>query len=103
MQIRTLPLRDDWDVPIQPPARGRRSAGLFVGRRAELARLIDEVLRSPHKSILISGYRGVGKTSLVYRTLDEIEGRIDARLCRSSRLPTVGGRDVTDARVIHGR
>jgi len=75
VSTRTLRLRDDWDVPIQPPARGRRSHGRFVGRRAELDRLVDEVLRSPHKSILISGYRGVGKTSLVYRTLDEIEGR----------------------------
>jgi hypothetical protein len=71
----TLSLKNDWDVPIQPPARGRRSEGMFIGRRRELDRLVDELHRSPHKSILISGYRGVGKTSLVYRALDELERR----------------------------
>jgi hypothetical protein len=37
--------------------------------------LTSELLRSPQRSILVAGYRGVGKTSLVYRALAEVERR----------------------------
>jgi hypothetical protein len=67
-----LRLRDDWDVPIQPPLAGRSQVGHFVGRTDELERLVAELLRSPSKSILVSGHRGVGKTSLVYRALNQV-------------------------------
>jgi hypothetical protein len=46
-----------------------------VGRERELALLTNELLRSPQRSILVAGYRGVGKTSLIYRALAEVEQR----------------------------
>jgi WD40 repeat protein len=68
-------LKRDWDVPVQPPAPGKSRVGRFVGREPELDRLVNELLRSPHKAILVSGYRGVGKTSLVYEALNRVEKR----------------------------
>jgi Cdc6-like AAA superfamily ATPase len=68
-------LSADWDVPTQPPQRGQPQSGHYVGRERELALLTNELLRSPQRSILVAGYRGVGKTSLIYRALDEVEQR----------------------------
>jgi len=39
--------------------------GYFVGREKELELLVNDILHKNRGSILISGHRGVGKTSLV--------------------------------------
>lgn len=76
-------LKRDWDFPISPPmnieianlpdAKQRRDMGHYGGRRNELNKFINELLRRPKGSILISGYRGVGKTSFVYKALSELK------------------------------
>lgn len=76
-------LKRDWDFPISPPmnieianlpdAKQRRDMGHYGGRRDELNKFINELLRRPKGSILISGYRGVGKTSFVYKALSELK------------------------------
>jgi len=67
-------LKADWDVNINSPLNTKEQAkeqGHFVGREKEVELLTNEILRRPSGSILISGYRGVGKTSLVYKALWE--------------------------------
>lgn len=59
-------LKEDWDIPIQIPLT-KNNVGYFIGRKKELFSLFNELSRRKTGSILISGYRGVGKTSLVYK------------------------------------
>jgi len=63
-------LKKDWDVPINSPIEEKQQ-GYFVGRNSELSLLVNEILRKNSGAILVSGYRGVGKTSLVYKALWE--------------------------------
>jgi len=61
-------LKPDWDTPCSAPTVGASvEAGHFVGREAEIKRLSNELVRSPQRSILFAGHRGVGKTTLVYQ------------------------------------
>lgn len=53
--------------------------GFYGGRQHELNKLVNELFRKPRGSILISGYRGVGKTSLVYKALSELR-KIDKNI-----------------------
>ncbi len=62
-------LKRDWDVQIARPLNGETPRGHYSGRNLELNMLANEILRGKKGSILISGYRGVGKTSLVYKSL----------------------------------
>lgn len=64
-----LVLKKDWDYPPHP----EKEKGHFIGRKDELCRLIDNLLRRDSGSILVSGDRGVGKTSLVYKALQEVK------------------------------
>lgn len=64
-----LILKKDWDYPPHP----EKEQGHFIGRKEELCRLIDNLLRRDSGSILVSGDRGVGKTSLVYKALQEVK------------------------------
>ncbi len=76
-------LKYDWDIPISPPldiedsallhAAVEKEIGHYGGRWHESNKLVNELLRKPKGSILISGYRGVGKTSLVYKALLELK------------------------------
>ncbi len=63
-----LVLKKDWDYPPHP----EREQGHFVGRKKEVDRLVDNLLRKSSGSILVSGDRGVGKTALVYKALQEV-------------------------------
>ena len=67
-------LKKDWDVPINAPIE-EEQRGYFVGRKAELDLLVNEILRRTSGAILVSGYRGVGKTSLAYKALWEVKTR----------------------------
>jgi hypothetical protein len=48
--------------------------GHFVGRSEEVSLLANDLVRKDSGSILVSGTRGVGKTSLVYAALNKVEG-----------------------------
>jgi Cdc6-like AAA superfamily ATPase len=74
-----LTLADDWDLPIQPPRGGDRVRGHFVGRARERALLGNELQRSSQRSIFVSGHRGVGKTSLVYRALNDLRVDLESK------------------------
>ena len=62
-------LKQDWDY--QPSYKKDDQRGYFIGREKEKNQLVDEFLRKESGSILISGARGVGKTALIYRALQE--------------------------------
>ena len=66
-----LILKSDWDIPLQSPLSEEETKGHFAGREKELQPLIHEILRKKNGSIFISGYRGVGKTTLVYKALSD--------------------------------
>lgn len=66
-------LKKDWDIPIRPPFDDNVDEGYFVGREKEIKPLINEIIRRKSGSIFVSGYRGVGKTSLVYKALSEVK------------------------------
>jgi hypothetical protein len=88
-------LKDDWDIPIGSPNISRKNIthieedtnenslknssnnikeyeGYYGGRKNELEKLTNELYRRSTGSILVSGYRGVGKTSLVYKALSDL-------------------------------
>jgi len=68
-----ITLKQDWDISSQPPNRsGRHDIGHFVGRKKELSLLQNELSRKSQGAILISGYRGVGKTAFVYKALQNL-------------------------------
>jgi len=68
-----ITLKQDWDISSQPPNRSdRRDIGHFVGRKKELSLLQNELSRKSQGAILISGYRGVGKTAFVYKALQNL-------------------------------
>ena len=53
--------------------------GHFVGRERERALIANELFRSSQRSIFVSGYRGVGKTSLIYRALFDVREQAGAK------------------------
>jgi hypothetical protein len=72
-------LKIDWDLSIQPPGNSGDPVGHFVGRARERALIANELLRSSQRSIFISGHRGVGKTSLIYRALFDVREQAGAK------------------------
>lgn len=60
-------LKHDWDY--QPSYETTGEGGHFAGRQKEKNELMDEFLRKDNGSILVSGARGVGKTSLIFEAL----------------------------------
>lgn len=66
-------LKLNWDIPVQPP--DNQEIGLFIGREREISFLTNEILRKNQGAILVSGHRGVGKTSLVFKSLRSIKSQ----------------------------
>ncbi|MFH1225521.1 MAG: ATP-binding protein [Candidatus Diapherotrites archaeon] len=64
-----LTLKNDWDYP----PHYEKQQGHFIGRKEELENLVDNLSRKNSGSILIAGDRGVGKTALVYKALQEVK------------------------------
>lgn len=64
-----IKLVKDWDTGIQPPIGKSKVKGHFAGRKDEVSKLTNDLLNREEGAILISGYRGVGKTSFVYKCL----------------------------------
>ncbi|MFA5032293.1 MAG: P-loop NTPase fold protein [bacterium] len=70
-----IKLKKDWDIPIQPPTLESNGIGHFAGRKREVELLVNEILHKNQGSILVGGYRGVGKTSTVYKALSEAKSK----------------------------
>ncbi|HNQ94285.1 MAG TPA: ATP-binding protein [Anaerolineales bacterium] len=71
-------LKPDWDIPVQIPNKEKtETKGHFVGRETELSVFTNELLRREQGAILITGYRGVGKTSFVYKALHQVLEKTD--------------------------
>ena len=70
----------------QTPARPE----YFGGREHVLCKLRDRIqMAEKHKKsggILIYGHRGVGKTSLINKIINEIKHNFDSKQTRSSKL-----------------
>lgn len=72
--IMKIKLRSDWNNPINPPYTNELvKNGIFVGRQKEVDILKNDIMSISQGSILISGHRGVGKTSFVYHVLHQIK------------------------------
>lgn len=67
-----LKLVKDWDTGIQPPRVRSQAHGHFVGRTREVTMLTNDLLNRDEGAVLVSGYRGVGKTSFVYKCIREV-------------------------------
>lgn len=66
-------LKPDWDISSQTPNKEKTQRnGHFVGRKKELSVLFNELSRREQGAILISGHRGVGKTSFVHKVLQDL-------------------------------
>jgi len=68
-----LKLKKDWDIPVQPPINDGKTVGHFAGRKKEVELLVNELVHKNQGSILVSGHRGVGKTSTIYKSLSEVK------------------------------
>jgi len=97
-------LKDDWDIQISPPSKEEKITGHYGGRDKEVNILANEIFRGKKGSILISGYRGVGKTSLVYKSLWEVKKRdenVILTLLNAAQLDNdSGNNDINPKRII---
>jgi len=66
-----VPLKKDFRFAHEP--LGSSVNGRFVGRKAELEALALRILFSEGGSFLVTGYRGVGKTSFVNQVVRKLE------------------------------
>ena len=66
-----VPLRQTFRFIHEPVSA--RSPAQFVGRQKEIASLADRILFSDGGSFLVTGYRGVGKTSFVNQVIRKLE------------------------------
>ncbi|MHB8792025.1 MAG: P-loop NTPase fold protein [Thermoleophilia bacterium] len=78
-------LKNDWDLP----PHYEKERGHFLGRKEELSKLVSEIVRRESGTILLSGQRGVGKTSLVYEALRKSKLEINARGGSKETVPVV--------------
>lgn len=62
-------IRDDWDS--FPDPSNLHDNSVYVGRVDDLKKLSNWILHSTRGSLLLSGVRGIGKTSFVYRAFNE--------------------------------
>jgi serine/threonine protein kinase len=84
-------LRNEFRFAHEPISK--EASGRFVGRHDELGALAERVLFSEGGSFLITGYRGVGKTSFVNRVIQ----KLDESLAWSQ--PLVGDVEILDIHI----
>ena len=65
-----IPLRDSFRFVHEP--LGTENAELFVGRNDEMETLVERILFSDGGSFLVTGYRGVGKTSFINQVVRKL-------------------------------
>lgn len=68
-------LKKKWDAQITAPLHNTEVLvdKSFIGRIKEIELLKNDILQKEQGSILISGHRGVGKTSFVYKVLQVVK------------------------------
>jgi serine/threonine protein kinase/Cdc6-like AAA superfamily ATPase len=66
----SVPLRQSFRFIHEPVSA--KSSAQFVGRQAEIESLADRILFSEGGSFLVTGYRGVGKTSFVNQVIRKL-------------------------------
>jgi serine/threonine protein kinase/Cdc6-like AAA superfamily ATPase len=86
--LTSIPLAPDFRFAHEPLATSQD--GRFVGRVAELQALAERVFFSTGGSFLITGYRGVGKTSFVNQVIARV------RKIAGIVAPTFGAVEVVD-------
>jgi serine/threonine-protein kinase len=86
-----VPLRNEFRFAHEPVDKA--SSARFVGRHDELGTLVERILFSEGGSFLITGYRGVGKTSFVNRVIQ----KLDESLAWSQ--PLIGDVEVLDIHI----
>ena len=90
-----FPLKPDWhERPhFDSPTSESNDEHHFVGRDEETRRLVRLFLGGLGGTVLISGYRGVGKTATVDRALIEAASQARATTERRSTVANVERRD----------
>lgn len=87
---RRVPLNESFRFIHEPLATTPQGADRFIGREAELTELASRILLSNGGAFLVTGYRGVGKTTFVNRVVQTV---VD-QLPRAERL--IGPTEVVD-------
>lgn len=70
----TIPLRNSFRFVHEPI--GGENNSLFVGRTTEIDALVERILFSNGGSFLVTGYRGVGKTSFINQVVHKLENAL---------------------------
>lgn len=92
----TLSLR----LKLKPQFREPLAAqGGFVGREAELSRLVSLFQRRSSATVLVSGHRGVGKSALVEEALSRAQGDKTKRVIARLTLPHVYRDDIDSTKL----
>lgn len=63
------------------PLQGHEGVDHYRRLQAELEGFVNELVNAPGGCLLVTGYRGVGKTSFVNKALGEAEEALEARTC----------------------
>lgn len=91
-----IPLKSEFRFAHEPILfRDRPNSGAgaakarFVGRERELREMIQRIVLSEGGAFLVTGYRGVGKTSFVNRTVQEIRELLARLADRYGRIRVV--------------
>jgi serine/threonine-protein kinase len=79
----TIPLVDTFRFVHEPI--NELNSDRFIGRHAELTAFVERVRFSDGGSFLVTGYRGVGKTSFINHALRQLETAVEAHRPTASR------------------
>ena len=71
---------------MRPPLFENDVVDHFAGRNKEILRLVNELLRNNSGSIFVTGYRGVGKTSFVYKAISDVHENDKRKILETSSL-----------------
>src|SRR5260221_10583380 len=74
-QFIAVPLRHDFEFCHEPAGGNMQSEG-FAGRGEEITQLADRLLHSNGGAFLVTGYRGVGKTSFVNCVISRLHAEL---------------------------
>jgi len=101
----TIPLVDTFRFVHEPI--NELNSDRFIGRHAELTAFVERVRFSDGGSFLVTGYRGVGKTSFINHALRQLETAVEAHRPTdgvATRLVTISlniARPVQAAELMH--
>jgi hypothetical protein len=85
----SLQHRLDWgEAPPLPTFYGRTKEVAFYGRTQELDRLKQAILHDKDPLVVLLGIRGIGKTTLAVKLVEDIQGEFEYVIWRSLRSPS---------------